>query len=156
MVLHVGKWLFAEFLRIAWKQDRNVIAQVIDRIVQLEHSLIHELDGKPLVLAKGIPAPEEVLLLLNHATGNRLPRSAIREQAANQKSATVNAAIVRLIKTKEVRQAEGDEIALTPRGQVRIPQRDHSAVGSLQVSSYLRQRRQMRFASARLRAARRN
>lgn len=120
MVLHVGKWLFAEFLRIAWKQDRNVIVQVIDRIVQLEHSLIHELDGKPLVLAKGIPAPEEVLLLLNHATGNRLPRSAIREQAANQKSATVNAAIIRLIKTKEVRQADGDEIALTPRGQTRI------------------------------------
>lgn len=120
LVLHVGKWLFAEFLRIAWNQDRTVIAQVIDRIVQLEHSLIHELDGKPLVLAKGIPAPDEVLLLLNHATGNRLARSAIREQAANQKPATINAAIVRLIKAKQVRHGDGDEIALTPRGQVRI------------------------------------
>ncbi len=120
MVLHVGKWLFAEFLRIAWNQDRQVIAETIDRIVQLEHSLIHELDGKPLVLALGIPAPDEVLLLLNHAAGNRLTRAAIRQQAANQKSATVNAAVVRLIKTKEIRQVEGEEVALTPRGQAHI------------------------------------
>jgi molybdopterin converting factor small subunit len=120
MVLHVGKWLVSEFLRVAWNQDRQVIAETIDRIVQLEHSLIHELNGKPLVLAKGIPAPDEVLLLLNHATGNKLSRSVIREQAANQKSATVNAAIVRLIRTKDIRPLDGDEVALTPRGQVRI------------------------------------
>jgi hypothetical protein len=120
MVLHVGKWLFAEFLRIAWNQDRQVIAEIIERIVQLEHSLIHELDGKPLVLAKGIPAPDEVLLLLNHASGNRLTRTAVREQAANQKRATMNAAITRLVKAKEIRPLDGDEIALTPRGQERI------------------------------------
>jgi len=120
MVLHVGKWLFGEFLRIAWNQDRQVIAETIERIVQLEHSLIHELNGKPLVLAKDIQASDEVLLLLNHATGNRLTRGAIREQAANQKSATVNAAIVRLVKAKEIRPLDGDELALTPRGQQRI------------------------------------
>jgi hypothetical protein len=120
MVLHVGKWLVSEFLRIAWNQDRQVIAETIDRIVQLEHSLIHERDGKPLVVANGIPAPDEVLLLLNHATGNRLSRNAIREQAANQKSATVNAAIGRLIRTRDIRPLDGDDVALTPRGQVRI------------------------------------
>lgn len=120
MVLHVGKWLFGEFLRLAWNQDRQVIAETIERIVQLEHSLIHEIDGKPLVLAKGIPAPDEVLLLLNHATGNRLTRAAIRQQAANQKSATVNAAVVRLIAAKEIRPIDGDVVALTPRGQERI------------------------------------
>ncbi len=120
MVLHVGKWLFAEFLRVAWNQDRQVVAETIDRIVQLEHSLIHELDGKPLVLARGIPAPDEVLLLLNHATGNRLTRAAVRDQAANQKTSTVNAAVIRLINAKEIRPADGDMVALTPSGQARI------------------------------------
>ena len=120
MVLHVGKWLFAEFLRLAWNQDRQVIAETIDRIVQLEHSLIDERDGKPLVLAVGIPAPEEVLLLLNRAAGNKLTRAELRSQAANQKPATVNAAIARLIKRKDIRPLDGDEVALTPKGQVRI------------------------------------
>ena len=120
MVLHVGKWLFAEFLRLAWNRDCQIVAETIDRIVQLEHSLIHERDGKPLVLATGIPAPEEVLLLLNHATGNRLTRADLRSHAANQKTATVNAAIIRLIKSKEIRPLDGDEVALTPKGQVRI------------------------------------
>lgn len=120
MVLHVGKWLFAEFLRIAWNQDRTVIAEAIERIVQLEHSLIHELDGVPLVLAVGIPAQEEVLLLLNHAPEKRLSRSTLRAQAANQKAATINAALLRLTKLKEVRPAGSDEIAITPKGQIRV------------------------------------
>lgn len=120
LVLHMGKWLFAEFLRLAWNQDRDVIAETIERIVQLEHALIHELDGKPLVLARGIPAPEEVLLLLNHAAGNKLSRADLRSQAANQKPATVSAAINRLIQTKDIRPLDGDEVALTPNGQARI------------------------------------
>lgn len=120
LVLHVGKWIFAEFLRLAWNRDRRIIAETISRIVQLEHSLIHELDGQPLVLAKGISAPEEVLLLLNHASGNRLSRQALREQAIRQKSGNVNVAITRLIREKEIRPIGDDEVALTPVGQMRI------------------------------------
>src|SRR5579872_6580096 len=93
LVLHAGKWIFAEFLRLAWNADREVVAQTIAQIVQLEHSLIHELDGRPFVLARGIAAGDEILLLLNHATGNRLARGAIRAQAPLQKPATLNAAI---------------------------------------------------------------
>lgn len=71
LVIHIGKWIIAELLRLAWNQDKQVIAEVIAQIVQLEHSLIHELDGKPLVLAKGVSAPEEILLLLflDHSSG---------------------------------------------------------------------------------------
>ncbi|HYE74042.1 MAG TPA: hypothetical protein VEF04_11960, partial [Blastocatellia bacterium] len=78
LVIHMGKWIIAEFLRLAWNQDRQVIAEVIAQLVQLEHSLIHELDGKPLVLAKGISAPEEILLLLFDAPNNRLSRSELK------------------------------------------------------------------------------
>ena len=70
LILHVRKWMFAEFLRLAWTADKQVIADTIAQIVQLQHTLIHELDGKPLVLARGIPAADEILLLLNHAPGN--------------------------------------------------------------------------------------
>lgn len=118
-VLHAGKWILAEFLRLAWNQDRKVIAEVISQLVQLEHSLIHELDGKPLVLAKGISAPEEVLLLLHHAPNNRLSRAELRERAYNQKSANVSTAISRLIKDKDIRPVD-DEVAITPNGQKRV------------------------------------
>lgn len=122
LVLHIGKWIFAEFLRLAWNKDRHVIAQTISRIVQLEHSLIHELDGQPLVLARRISAKEEILLLLNHAPGNRLTRESLRNQAVGQKPTNVNVAVSRLIKDKEIRPVGSDEVALTPIGQVRITQ----------------------------------
>jgi hypothetical protein len=122
LVLHVGKWIFAELLRLAWNKDRQVIAETISRIVQLEHSLIHELDGKPLVLARGISAKEEILLLLNHAPGNRLTRVMLRDLATGQKSSNVMVAVSRLIKDKEIRPVGNDEVALTPLGQKRIIQ----------------------------------
>jgi hypothetical protein len=120
LILHAGKWILAEFLRLAWNRDRNEVAQVIAQIVQLEHSLIHELDGKPLVLAKEISAPEEVLLLLHHASTNRLSRSEIREYAANQKPSTINMALTRLIQGKEIRPVGEGEVALTPLGKKRV------------------------------------
>ncbi|MEG4059248.1 MULTISPECIES: hypothetical protein [unclassified Microcoleus] len=120
LVLHASKWIFGEFLRLAWNQDRNIVAETIAQIVQLEHSVIHELDGKPLVLARDISAPDEVLLLLYHAANNRLSRAELREQAVSQKPQNVNVAISRLIKSKDIRPTDGDEVALTPNGQKRI------------------------------------
>lgn len=66
LMVHAGKWIFAEFLRLAWTKDKAVIAETIAQIVQLEYSLIHELEGMPLVLDPNVSAPEEILLLLNH------------------------------------------------------------------------------------------
>jgi hypothetical protein len=122
LVLHGSKWLLAEFLRLAWNKDLAVLAEVISQLVQLEHSLIHELDGKPLVLAKGIPAPEEVLLLLYWAPGNRLSRGELRTYASNHRPQNVALAITRLINTKDIRSASNSELALTPNGQLRIHQ----------------------------------
>src|SRR5215211_7152380 len=119
-VLHAGKWIFAELLRLALRQDQEEVARIIAQLVQLEHTLIHELDGKPLVLAKDIPAPDEVLLLLNHTAGHRLTRAELRTYAKGQKPATVNSAISRLIDTKDVRAVANDEVALTPNGQKRL------------------------------------
>ncbi len=120
LVLHIGKWLFGEFLRLSWNKDLNVIAETIARIVQLEHSLIHELDGKPLVLAKGISAKYEVLLLLNHAEGNRLTRSDLRSLATHQTANAVNVAVSNLLSQKEIRVIGDGLVALTPLGQKRI------------------------------------
>lgn len=120
LVVHAGKWMFAELLRIAWSSDRQAVAEIIAQLVQLEHSLIHELDGKPLVLAKGISAPDEILLLLNHASNNRLTRADLREQASNQNPQNINVAISRLIKDKFVRPVGENEVALTPNGQKRV------------------------------------
>jgi hypothetical protein len=120
LILHVGKWMFAEFLRLAWTADKQVIADTIAQIVQLQHTLIHELDGKPLVLARGIAAADEILLLLNHAAGNRLSRAAIREYAPLQKAPTLNAAIAKLISNREIREEDNGELALTPSGQHRV------------------------------------
>lgn len=48
--------MFAEFLRLAGTTGKQIIADTIAQIVRLQHTLIHQLDGKPLVLARGIPA----------------------------------------------------------------------------------------------------
>lgn len=119
LVLHVGKWLLSEFLRVVWNADRQTIAETIQRIVRLEISLIHELDGKPLVLVKGIPAKEEILLLLNHATSNRLSRSELRE-LSRHKPANVGMAIKGLLDDLEARTGSNGDIVLTPIGQRRI------------------------------------
>jgi hypothetical protein len=110
VVVHGGKWLLAELLRLAWTQDRAVLAEVIGQLVQLEHALVHELGGKPLVLAKGISAPDEFLVLLLWAPGNRLTRAALREYASTQRPQIVTVAITRLIKERVVWPAEQDEI----------------------------------------------
>lgn len=117
LVLHAGKWLFAEFLRIAWKADQQLVADTIAQIVQLQHTFIHELDGKPLVLIPGISAREEILLLIGNAPENRLSRAALGERATHQKPATLNAAIAKLIATKELRTTADGDLALTPNGQ---------------------------------------
>lgn len=120
LVLHAGKWMLSEFLRLGWNKDRTVIGEVISQLVQLEHSLIHELDGRPKVLVKGISAPDEVLLLLHNAAGNRLNRAQLRAYAEDQKAGTVNSAVTRLVKEKEVRLASDGDVALTPKGQKRV------------------------------------
>jgi hypothetical protein len=121
LILHAGKWLLGELLRLAWNKDRDTVAAVIAQLVQLEHSLVHELDGKLLVLARGISAPDEILILLYSAAGNRLSRAGLREYA-RQKPQTVNMAISRLIKDKYVRSVNDGDVALTPLGQARVLQ----------------------------------
>jgi hypothetical protein len=121
LIFHAGKWLLGELLRLAWNKDRETVAAVIAQLVQLQHSLVHELDGKPLVLARGISAPDEILLLLYSAAGNRLTRAELREYA-QQKQQTVTVAIPRLMKDKYVRSASDTDVVLTPTGQARVLQ----------------------------------
>jgi hypothetical protein len=119
-VMHAGKWILAEFLRLAWSHDRKVIGEVIAQLVQLEHTIVHELDGQPMVIAKDISIPEEVLILLNHAPSNRLSRSEINQFVVKRSPKTVSTAITRMLEAKEVRTASNGDIALTPVGQQRI------------------------------------
>jgi len=72
------------------------------------------------VLPRGISAPEEVLLLLQHAPNNRYTRAELRQYAANQKPQTVSVAVSRLLKEKDLRVADGDAVALTPNGRKRV------------------------------------
>jgi hypothetical protein len=121
LIVHAGKWLFAEFLRLAWKKDKEIVAATIAQIVQLEYSLVHELDGVPLVLDESVSAPVEILLLLNHADGNRLQRDVLRAQAKNNTPQAVDTAISRLTRTNEIRATTTPgELALTPKGQKRV------------------------------------
>jgi len=121
LMVHAGKWIFAEFLRLAWTQDKNVIAETIAQIVQLEYSLIHELDGIPLVLDERVSAPEEILLLLNHAEGHKLLREELEQQAKNNTQSSLSVAFSRLQKTNEIRASSTPgELALTPKGQKRV------------------------------------
>src|SRR5947209_5732269 len=112
------KWLFAEFLRLVWKRDRNEVVAIIEAIIQLEHPLIHELDGKPLVLTNLLSASEEILVLLQHAMSGRLTRSELRE-AIHKDQSTITRAIKQLSINKEVRISDAGDVVITDLGQKR-------------------------------------
>jgi hypothetical protein len=99
----------------------KVIAETIADIIQLEHPLIHEIDGTPLILDHSVSAPEELLLLLNHADGHKLPKDELVRQAKNNTDASIGVAISRLTKSNEIRATGAPgELAITPKGQKRV------------------------------------
>jgi hypothetical protein len=113
------KWLFAEFLRLTWKKDRNEVVAIIEAIVQLEHPLIHELDGKPLVLSSELSAPEELLMLLQHSSGGCYTRDELK-QYAHASPAAVNTALSRLSDNRQVRISEKGDVVITSLGEERV------------------------------------
>lgn len=120
LITHLGKWILAEFLRIVWQKDIKVIEETVAYLVQLEHSLIHELDGKPFVLATNITAKEEVLLLLNHAPTNCLSREKLKEQAPLLSPQSISGAIAKLKESREIRFTDNNEVSITPSGSKKV------------------------------------
>jgi hypothetical protein len=113
------KWMFAEFLRLAWNSDRNKVAAIIEAITQLEHPLVHELDGKPLVLSSALSAPEEALVLLSRSSAGQLTRDELKSYVRNTPNA-ISTAISRLISSRDVRVSDAGEIVITPSGERRV------------------------------------
>lgn len=119
LVIANVKWMFAEFLRLAWNKDRNEVASIIESIIQLEHPLIHELDGQPLVLATQLNAAEEVLVLLQHSLCGSLTRSELK-QAIRKDQSTLSRAINRLDDERKIRFNTTGDIVLTPLGRKQV------------------------------------
>lgn len=119
LVLTAVKWMLSEFLRLSWNSDRDQVAKVIEAITQLEHPLIHELDGKPLVLSTKLSAPEEILFLLSRSAGGRLTPDELRSYVRHS-AAAINIAITRLTTSREVRKSDAGEIVITSNGEKRI------------------------------------
>ena len=113
------KWMFAEFLRLVWNKDRNEVVSIIEAIIQLEHPLIHELDGKPLILANGLSAPEEILLHLQHTLSGRLTRDELKQYVPASPKA-IDMAITRLGEIRQIRISDKGEIVITPSGEERV------------------------------------
>ena len=73
------------------------------------------------MLDESVSAPVEILLLLNHADGNRLQREVLRAQAKNNTQKAFDVAISRLTTANEIRTTTTPgELALTPKGQKRV------------------------------------
>jgi hypothetical protein len=113
LVVTTVKWMFAEFLRLAWNKDPNEVATIIEAIIQLEHPLIHELDGRPLVLSNKFTTPEEVLVLLQNSPGGCLTRTQLKDYVRKSASA-VNKAINELCEDRYIRLNGGDVYILPP------------------------------------------
>jgi len=120
LVIANVKWMFAEFLRLTKNLDRNEVVRIIEAIVQFEHPLIHELEGKPLVLSNLLSTSEEILILLQHAMSGCLTRSELKEAIKNRDQSTVNKAISRLNSDKEIRLSSTGEVVITPLGQKHV------------------------------------
>jgi hypothetical protein len=119
LVVATVKWMLAEFLRLAWRRDPNEVTAIIESIMQLEHPLIHELDGKPLVLTNQLNTSEEILVLLQHSVSSSLLRTELKESIHKDQS-TISKAITRLNMNKEIRISNTGAIVITPLGQKRV------------------------------------
>jgi hypothetical protein len=76
------------------------------------------------VLESTVSAPEEILLLLNHAEGHKLSKEELTQQAKNNTSTSLTVAFSRLLKSNEIRSTStAGEVALTPKGQKRVIER---------------------------------
>lgn len=119
MIVANVKWLFAEFLRLSWKKDRNEIAVLIEAILEFEHPLIHVLDGEPLVLSESLSAPEEVLILLRREGERGLTREHLRHFVKASQPA-VDMAIHRLVEGRQIRMSKQEEFVITHLGAQRV------------------------------------
>lgn len=120
LVLHACKWMLGELLRLAWNRDTKVIAELISHVIQLDSPIIHELDGRAMVMSTALSAPEEVLVLLSHAPAKRLSIAELRAQATNVKASAISVAISRLRDIRQVRDTDDRKIAITPIGEKRV------------------------------------
>jgi hypothetical protein len=119
LIIAMVKWLFGEFLRLAWNKDRQEVVAIIETIVQLEHPLIHELDGQPMVLTNMLTAPEEALMLLQHSQSGSYTVGELKQYIQKDQS-TVSKAISRLKTNREVRINDAGEVVITPIGTNRV------------------------------------
>lgn len=115
LIMATVKWMFGEFLRLAWNKDRNEVVALIESIVQLEHPLIHEWAGQPLVLSDALTASEEILVLLQHSQSGSYTKGELKQYIYKDPS-TVSNAISRLRANKEVRVNNAGDVVITPLG----------------------------------------
>ena len=113
------KWMFAEFLRLIWKKNPEELVALIESIIQVDHPLIHELDGQPLILSNALSAPQEILVYLHHSSGGHLTREEIKRYVRANPPA-INMAINRLEGSRHIRINQSDEVVITPLGQKRV------------------------------------
>lgn len=116
------KWMFAEFLRLAQNLNRDEVVAIIEDIVQLQHPLIHELDGQPQVMHTGLSIGEEVLLLLQYSPQGRATKDQLRKWIPKSTPSSINMAVLRLNDARQVRMTSDGEVAITPPGQKRVNQ----------------------------------
>lgn len=110
------KWMFAEFLFLAWNKDRNEGAAIIESIIRLEHPLICEIDGRLLVLSTSLNTADEILMLLQHSFPGSVSRAELKVSILKDQS-TISKAITRLTFEKKVATNIAGEIVVTPLGQ---------------------------------------
>lgn len=113
------KWMFSEFLRLAWNKDPNEVAAIIEAIIQLEHPLIHELDGQPLILSNILSAPEEILVYVRHSSNGQLTRNDLKKYVRASPEA-IDIAIKRLCDNRQLRMSTTGEVVITPLGEQRV------------------------------------
>jgi hypothetical protein len=135
LIVGAVKWLFGEFLRLAQKLDRKEVVAITESIIQLEHPLIHELDGKPQVMHIGLSIGEEILLLLQHSPQGRATKDQLRTWIPKSTISSMAMAVMRLQDARQVRPTDSGEIAITPPGQKRLQQEILPKVSAVESST---------------------
>src|SRR5438132_540211 len=74
LVLEGVRWLFAEILRIWWKDDREQVASAIRELLQFDVPAVGKFENVLMVQRTDLSASDEILVLLHYAGENGFSR----------------------------------------------------------------------------------
>ncbi|MGB9103630.1 MAG: hypothetical protein WCC59_02630, partial [Terriglobales bacterium] len=121
LVLEGVRWLFAETLRLWWKDDREQVAAAIRELLQFDVPAVGRFENVLMVQRTDLSASDEILVLLHYAGENGFTRKELGQYVMHA-APRITEALQYLVgpKCRQVVQIGNGKYRLTDIGSKRV------------------------------------